>query len=74
MILVDSGGALTFPFRIHWLTGEPGMPLMIEEVVEDLAKLRQIGGDATTQGIGDNFLRLIEDDALPMSLATSLLI
>lgn len=53
---------------LKWLTGEPGIPTIIRDVAEELANLKARTRDAITQGIGANFLRLIEDDPLPMTL------
>ena len=49
---------------LKWLTGEPGMPLMIAEVVGEMARLKEVTTDAMPQTVGANLLRLIEDDRL----------
>ena len=45
-----------------WLTGEPGMPLLIKDVVQAIAKLRKTTVQVIIQTVQTNFLRLIQDD------------
>jgi len=47
-----------------WLTGEPGMPLLIKDVVQAIAKLRKTTVQVIIQTVQANFLRLIQDDSL----------
>jgi Tat protein secretion system quality control protein TatD with DNase activity len=46
------------------LTGEPGMPLLIKDVVQAIAKLRKTTVQVIIQTVQTNFLRLIQDDPL----------
>lgn len=45
-----------------WLTGEPGMPLLIKDVVQAIAKRRKTTVQVIIQTVQTNFLRLIQDD------------
>ena len=45
-----------------WLTGTPGMPLHIKDVIQKLAELRKTPKQVITDTIRDNFVRLITDD------------
>jgi TatD DNase family protein len=45
-----------------WLTGEPGMPLLIKDVVQAIAKLRKTTVQVIIQTVQTNFLRLIQGD------------
>jgi TatD DNase family protein len=45
-----------------WLTGEPGMPLLIKDVILTLAKLRETTPHIIIQRVQGNFVRLIQDD------------
>ncbi len=45
-----------------WLTGEPGMPLLIKDVVQAIAKLRKVTVQVIIQTVQTNFVRLIQDD------------
>jgi len=51
------------PGGLEWLTGVPGMPRMVTEVVEALAKLRGITAQEMVQAVQSNFERLIGDDS-----------
>lgn len=50
------------PGGLKWLTGVPGMPQMVVEVVEALAKLKGITVEETVQMVQSNFEKLIGDD------------
>lgn len=45
-----------------WLTGEPGMPLLIRDVVQALAELRNTAAEVIIQTVESNFARCIRDD------------
>ncbi len=45
-----------------WLTGEPGMPLLIKDVVQAIAELRKVTVQVIIQTVQTNFVRLIQDD------------
>jgi len=47
---------------LKWLTREPGMPLLIKEVVQELATLREPIADAIVHTVQANLLHLIQDD------------
>lgn len=46
----------------QWLTGAPGMPLLVRDVVQALAGLRETTAEAIVQTVWANWLRLIRDD------------
>lgn len=50
------------PGGLQWLTGTPGTPVSLEDVVNKLAEVRQTDAGAIVQAVRDNFLRLIGDD------------
>jgi TatD DNase family protein len=50
------------PGGLKWLTGAMGMPSVVIEVVQALARLRQISEDEMIVKLNENFLRLIQDD------------
>ena len=50
------------PGGLNWLTGTLGMPLVVKEVVQTLAKHRQTTPEVIIQAVENNFLRLIRDD------------
>jgi len=50
------------PDGIQWLTGEPGMPLQIRNVVQELAVLKGMTTDTMTQAVQSNFARLIQSN------------
>lgn len=45
---------------LKWLTGEPGMPLIIKEVAEELAKLKYSITDTFTQAVEANLQGLLQ--------------
>ncbi|UCD57036.1 MAG: TatD family hydrolase, partial [Candidatus Hydrogenedentota bacterium] len=45
-----------------WLTGKPGMPLLIGDVVQALADLKKTSAEAVIQTVETNFAKLIRDD------------
>lgn len=50
------------PGGLEWLTGEPGMPRVIENVIDALARLRSTAPAAMARTVQENFLRLTESD------------
>jgi TatD DNase family protein len=50
------------PGGAEWLTGDPGMPALLEAVVAALAEIRQTTPDDIVRTVSRNFLRLIDDD------------
>jgi len=46
-----------------WLTGRSGMPLLIKDVVQAIAKLRKTTDQVIIQTVQTNFIRLIQDDS-----------
>jgi TatD DNase family protein len=46
----------------EWSTGEPGMPSLIEDVVDKVAEVRVMSGEAFIRTIQDNFARLVRDN------------
>jgi len=48
---------------LKWLTGEPGMPAMIQELVKELARANGTTCDIVSQSVEANFLRLSQDDS-----------
>jgi TatD DNase family protein len=50
------------PGGLKWLTGVVGMPSVITEIVEALARLRQTSEDQMRLMLNQNFLHLIQDD------------
>ncbi len=50
------------PGGLEWLTGTPGMPAVIKDVIEALAKLRKTTTEDIMQTVQTNFLRLIQND------------
>ncbi len=52
----------------QWLTGAPGMPLLVRDVVQALAGLRGTTAEAICQTVWTNWQRLIRDDPGLMGL------
>jgi len=50
------------PSAHEWLTGKPGMPLLVNEVIQALARLREATTEDIIQTVEANFARLIRDD------------
>jgi TatD DNase family protein len=50
------------PVGEKWLTGIPGMPHLIEDVIQALAELRGTTAEAIAQTVQVNFARLIRND------------
>lgn len=50
------------PVGAEWLTGTPGMPRLIEEVLRALAELRGTTAEAMARTVRANFARLMGDD------------
>jgi len=50
------------PGGTRWLTGEPGMPACLEDVIRELARLRNTPLDEIVEAVYGNFERLIRDD------------
>lgn len=50
------------PGGLQWLTGEPGMPRVLEKVIEALARLRSTAPAAMVERVQENFLSLLERD------------
>ncbi len=46
----------------RWLTGSPGMPLLIRDVIQALGDLRETDAQTIIQTVEANFERLIRDD------------
>jgi len=46
----------------QWLTGSPGMPVLIRDVVQKLAELKQTTSQVITDTVEANLVRLIRDD------------
>ena len=61
------------PDGLEWLTGAPGMPAALEGVIEKLAELRGLTPDLLIRTVGENFLRLVQDDPWLSDLRTSIL-
>lgn len=51
------------PGGLRWLTGAPGMPLVVRDVVGALAELRRSSVEEVMQTVQSNFERLIGDDS-----------
>jgi Tat protein secretion system quality control protein TatD with DNase activity len=51
------------PGGLKWLTGQPGMPHHLLEVVQAVAELKRTTPDAVEQAVQRNWLRLVQDDA-----------
>ncbi len=51
------------PVGAEWLSGTPGMPQLIEDVVRALAELRNTPAEAIEQTVQTNFARLIQNDS-----------
>jgi TatD DNase family protein len=50
------------PGGLKWLKGVVGMPTIVTEVVEALARLRQMSSSEMSETLEANFIRLIDDD------------
>jgi TatD DNase family protein len=50
------------PGGLEWLTGSPGMPRVVEDVVRALAEIRGSTPDEMTRTVERNLARLIDDD------------
>ena len=50
------------PGGLKWLTGEPGMPLIVNQLVQSVAKVKGTTTDAIIQAVQVSLLKLIEDD------------
>jgi TatD DNase family protein len=61
------------PGGFKWLTGVPGMPHMLTEVVEVLAKLREMTIEEMVQTLQSNFERLIGDNPRWSEMSTRFL-
>ena len=48
------------PGGIKWLTGKPGMPLEISDVVRKLAKVKHTTPEAIIKTVDSNFVRFVE--------------
>lgn len=48
------------PGGMKWFTGKPGMPLLISDVVRDLAKVKNTTPDTIIKTVDSNFAQLIE--------------
>lgn len=46
------------PGGLKWLTGEPGMPIMIKDVVQTLARLSASSADVVMQTVQRNLTRV----------------
>ncbi len=51
---------LNNPGGIKWLTGKPGMPLLINDVVRELAKVKNTTPKTIIKTVDSNFVQLIE--------------
>ena len=47
------------PGGLHWLKGEPGMPQILLRVVDELALVKQMDGEAMEKAVEENFRRLM---------------
>ena len=50
------------PGGLKWLTGEPGMPLMIKEVVQELGKVKKASTDSITEAVEVSLQGLLQGD------------
>ena len=50
------------PGGLKWLKGTMGMPQVVQEVVQAIAKLKYTTAETITKTVYKNFMRLIEDD------------
>ena len=48
------------PGGIKWLTGKPGMPLVISDVIRELAKVKNTPPETIIKTVDSNFVKLIE--------------
>lgn len=62
------------PGGLQWLSGELGMPRVLENVIEALAGLRSTEPAAVAETVQQNFLRLIENDPWLTRLRPQLLL
>ena len=51
------------PGGIKWLTGKPGMPLVINDVVRELAKVKNTTPETIIKTVDSNFAQLVESDS-----------
>ncbi len=50
------------PCGLKWLGGTPGMPGILHEVIQAIAKVRQTSPAKIAQAVHNNFSRLIQND------------
>jgi TatD DNase family protein len=53
------------PGGLRWLTGELGMPQIVLRVVDELARVKEMDGEALEKTVEENFRRLMAGGILP---------